>query len=284
MRKQVFSLLGVFLFSSFTNSVDFKSGQLVYGSADSLYVEKAGERQSEVVKNNVNLASLTSVQMGYGRVRTAFNERIDGILRQLDSNNIRINEMEILLQTFKAEQEIELWAKNKSDSVYKYIKSYPFCSVSGELGPKRRQGDKQTPEGFYYIDEFNPTSNYYLSLEVSYPNQSDLILGNRANPGGLIYIHGSCVTIGCIPITDDLIKELYIYALEAKSNGQENIPVYMFPENLTDENFKELETEYAGRESLLKFWANLKEGYDKFQKNPKELSFTVDSRGIYIFE
>ena len=192
--------------------------------------------------------------------------------------------MEILLQTFKAEQKIELWAKNKNDSVYKYIKSYPFCSVSGELGPKRRQGDRQTPEGFYYIDEFNPTSNYYLSLEVSYPNQSDLILGNRANPGGLIYIHGSCVTIGCIPITDDLIKELYIYALEAKNNGQENIPVYMFPEQLTDENFAELKAEYAGRKELIKFWANLKEGYDKFQKSPKELSFTIDRTGNYLFE
>ena len=63
-----------------------------------------------------------------------------------------------------------------------------------------------------------------LSMRINYPNTSDKILSNKTKPGGNICIHGNCVTIGCMPITDDLIKELYIFCIEAKNNGQGDIP------------------------------------------------------------
>lgn len=107
--------------------------------------------------------------------------------------------------------------------LFRLIKDYQICSLSGELGPKRQQGDLQVPEGFYWIDRFNPASNFYLSLGINYPNQFDRILGKSGELGGDIFIHGGCVTIGCIPITDDKIKELYLIAVEAKSNGQDGV-------------------------------------------------------------
>jgi hypothetical protein len=91
------------------------------------------------------------------------------------------------------------------------------------------QGDFQVPEGFYYINEFNPNSNYYLSLGLNYPNASDKILSDALKPGGEIYIHGSCVTVGCIPITDQQIDELYVLATVARDQGQDYIPVHIFP-------------------------------------------------------
>jgi murein L,D-transpeptidase YafK len=107
--------------------------------------------------------------------------------------------------------------KNTSDQEFLHIKTYTVCATSGLIGPKRMQGDLQIPEGFYYIDRFNPYSNFYLSLGINYPNTSDRILGDKNNLGGDIFIHGDCVTIGCLPITDSEIKELYIFCVEAKT-------------------------------------------------------------------
>ena len=54
---------------------------------------------------------------------------------------------------------------------------------SGTTGPKRAEGDYQVPEGFYYINEFNPNSKYHLSLGLNYPNASDKILSDSIDPG-----------------------------------------------------------------------------------------------------
>ena len=113
----------------------------------------------------------------------------------------------LFLRAFKREQVLELWAGPKTGSLT-LVKTFPVCARSGTLGPKRRLGDLQVPEGAYRIDRFNATSNFYLSLGVDYPNASDRILGTPGRLGGDIFIHGDCVTIGCLPITDDLIKEL----------------------------------------------------------------------------
>jgi murein L,D-transpeptidase YafK len=59
------------------------------------------------------------------------------------------------------------------------------------------------------LDWFNPQSNFYLSLHVSYPNAADRVLGSKQNLGGDIFLHGNCVTTGCILITDGGIKEVY---------------------------------------------------------------------------
>ena len=162
------------------------------------------------------------------------------------------------------------------------FKTYDICTTSGELGPKRKEGDMQMPEGFYYINHFNPVSNFYLSLGIDYPNQSDRILGVKNNLGGAIYIHGSCCTIDCTPITDDKIKELYILTLEAKNNGQNLIPVHAFPCKLDDTTFKVLENEYNDNKSLIDFWKNLQIVYNYFENNKKQPNISVDKKGKYL--
>src|SRR5690606_17823468 len=104
------------------------------------------------------------------------------------------------------------------------------------------------------INHFNPVSNFYLSLGVSYPNASDRILSDRAAPGGAIYVHGNCVTLGCIPITDDKIKELYVMAVEAKNNGQQKIPIHIYPRRLNDDGMRNLRSAYATQPNLIAFW------------------------------
>ncbi|WP_300721246.1 L,D-transpeptidase family protein, partial [uncultured Brachyspira sp.] len=194
---------------------------------------------------------------------------------------IKLEELNILITAYKEENILEIYAKNKSDSIYKKIASYNIAAKSGILGPKRMEGDLQVPEGFYYIDRFNPASSYYLSLGINYPNESDKKKSNAKRLGGDIFIHGNNVTIGCLPMTDDKIKEIYLYALYSKDNGQNRIPVYIFPFKMNEENINHYQKYY--NKSIINFWENIKKGYNIFQNTKKELIIKTDSNGNYIF-
>ena len=126
-------------------------------------------------------------------------------------------------------------------------------------GAKRIQGDYQVPEGFYYINEFNPHSNYHLALGLNYPNASDKILSDSLRPGNGIYIHGSCVSVGCIPVTDQDIEEIYIIASAAKASGEDFIPVHIFPFRYNQKKSLEFyENDVKNNPSLQKFAMQLK--------------------------
>lgn len=223
--------------------------------------------------------SFRKEQKKNSRVRTAYNEKWKGLKAMLHGKEIDTSQVQIYIRGFKKEGDLEVWAKHKSGT-YKLIKTYEFCALSGELGPKRKQGDGQVPEGFYSVSVFNPYSSYHLSLGVSYPNQSDRILGGKGDLGGDIMIHGNCVTIGCIPITDDKIKELYILAVETKSNGHA-VPVHLFPARLSEEGMKALQAEFSDKK-LFDFWKNLQPGYEYFEKNKKVPVVSVGRDGKYI--
>ena len=223
--------------------------------------------------------SFKAEQKRFSRVRGAYTEKFDGVISLLKEKSIEISKLNVYLRAFKKEQVIELWGKNNSDDKYKLIKKYDICASSGELGPKRKQGDYQIPEGFYFIDRFNPYSNFHLSLGLNYPNKSDRILGIKGNLGGDIFIHGNCVTIGCMPITDDKIKELYLFCVEAKNNGQSKIPVTIFPAELSDRTFAKLSLKYHKDKAIIDLWIDLKKGYDTFNKTKKLPSIKFLSTG-----
>ena len=222
-------------------------------------------------------------QLRHVRVREAFADKETVLKRFFETKGIQYPPRRILIRIFKEERILELWVANSDKDRFQLLKKYEICASSGELGPKRQQGDGQVPEGFYHVTGFNPQSAFYLSLRIDYPNRSDSILGTRGRLGGDIFIHGSCVTIGCIPIEDDKIKELYLMAVEARSAGQVNMPVHIFPVRLTEEGFRQLERDFAGRTDLLNFWKNLRMGFDYFEGQQKPPVVGVDSLGEYIF-
>ncbi len=150
------------------------------------------------------------------------------------------------------------------------------------LGPKRKQGDFQIPEGFYHINAFNAASKFHLSMRLNYPNESDKILSDKKFPGSDIYIHGDCVTIGCLPITDDKIKELYVICVEARNNGQHTIPVTLFPTRLTDDNFQQLYEKYKGDTDRINLWSDLKKGYDLFNQSKQLFSVKFLPDGKHV--
>ncbi len=220
-------------------------------------------------------------QMKFDRVRTSVKEKerlLDGLLKE---SGMTLKDLNILIVAFKDIDELEIYAKRKSGATYNKLITYKICSRSGHLGPKRKQGDNQVPEGLYHIEQFNPVSNFYLSLGLNYPNQADRRKTKATDLGGDIFIHGSCVTIGCLPMTDDKIKEIYLLAINARENGQNQIPVYVFPYKMTDQNFLKYKSLYHENKALLSFWENLKTAYDRFIGNNKEIAFSVDSKGDY---
>ena len=223
-------------------------------------------------------------QNSFRRVIDSRAEKSDVIKKKFSDKGIQYPPEKILFRCFKTEKILELWAKQPNTEKMKLIKKYVLTGMSGNPGPKRKSGDLQVPEGFYIIERFNPVSSFYLSLGINYPNASDKILGDKENPGCDIFIHGSNVTVGCIPVGDDSIKELYLVAIDVKSNSRANIPVHIFPCQMTGDNIAEfLNPLSANNIKLKKFWENLKTGYDLFEKNNLLFDYSVDNSGKYIF-
>ncbi len=225
-------------------------------------------------------SSFKTTQKQYPRVRQAYADKEKSVTEILKTAHLNKDSVHIYLRVFKYEKELELWGKNKNDKTFKLLKVYDICRTCGKLGPKRRQGDLQIPEGFYHIDAFNPASSYYLSMRVNYPNASDKKLGVQNQLGSNICIHGSCVTIGCIPITDDQIKELYIFCIEAKNNGQQNIPVTFFPARLSKNNLKKIKEKYFFDEDKMNLWTDLQKAWLLFNKTKQlpHIKFLEDGR------
>lgn len=169
----------------------------------------------------------------------------------------------ILVRAFKKEAELEIW-KMKGDGTYTLLKTYPVCRWSGQLGPKMREGDRQVPEGFYSVSPglMNPNSNFYLSFNLGYPNAYDRSHGFT---GGLIMVHGACSSAGCFSMTDEQMAEIYAIARESFSGGQRNIQVQSMPFRMTPENLARYRLD-----PNMKFWNQIKEGYDHFEVTKRE--------------
>ena len=216
-------------------------------------------------------------QLQFPRVRTAFKNKEIALKEILTKHQIQSFEIDLYLRAFKQEQTLEVWAKPRSEAIYQRIKTYDFCRTSGMPGPKRIEGDGQIPEGFYRISHFNPKSNFLLSLKINYPNTSDRLLSDPDRPGDDIYIHGGCQTIGCIPITNDKIEEVYLLSVLAKEDGGE-IPVHIFPFKMTEREFEKNRLGFPQYET---FWSSLKKGYDAFEKEKKVPHIEISEDGIY---
>lgn len=217
------------------------------------------------------------------KIQELLKRKEDTLMKQFREKNLQWPAKYVYVRSFKYDSQLEVWVKNQRSEPYKLFKTYKVCALAGTLGPKRMQGDYQVPEGFYHINEFNPNSSYHLSLGLNYPNLSDRLLSDSLEPGGDIYIHGSCVTTGCIPITDQQMDELYILALYARNQGQDFIPVHIFPINFYNSKSEDYLKKY-----LLSFSENssfeskMKNAFYYFEKYKQVPVVLVNRKGEYI--
>mgnify|MGYP003334608588 CR=1 FL=1 len=228
--------------------------------------------------------SFIDYQKSFSRVAKAFSNCEDQLKNQFTQKGLNWPVEALYIRSFKYNSELQVWVKNNNADTFTHFKNYKICALAGTMGPKRMEGDYQVPEGFYYINEFNANSTYHLSLGLNYPNPSDKLLSDAMHPGGDIYIHGSCVTVGCIPLTDPMIEELYVLSTHAKAAGQDFIPVHIFSAKYDDKKSDEYLHELYEKELTLKsFEHQLKKVYDFFNHNKKLPVVAVLPNGDYAF-
>jgi len=164
----------------------------------------------------------------------------------------------MLVRIFKEESVLEVWKKTSSGS-YRLFKTYEICAYSGDLGPKFKEGDRQSPEGFYTITPglMNPRSNYYLAFNTGFPNKFDRVHGRT---GSDLMVHGDCSSRGCYAMTDAGIAEIYALARETFKGGNSSFQLQIFPFRMTTANL----ARHASSPHL-DFWKDIKEGYDYFE-------------------
>ncbi len=227
--------------------------------------------------------SFFDYQKTYPRVATAIKLKDDSLKKQFIAKGLEWPVRQMYIRSFKYDSELEVWVRSSNKEAYKLFKTYKVCALAGGMGPKRIEGDYQVPEGFYYINEFNPNSSYHLSLGINYPNASDKVLSDSVKPGGNIYIHGSCLTVGCIPIQNNQIEELYVLAANAKAQGQDFIPVHIFPIRFNNrKSFEYFARATKDDQDVQRFAIKIKEVYDFFEDKKKLPLILVDPRGEYI--
>lgn len=165
----------------------------------------------------------------------------------------------VYIQIFKEEKTLELYVK--TDDEFRLLGSYRICNFSGGLGPKRRQGDYKSPEGFYIISsgQLKPDSQFYRAINIGFPNAYDR---QQGYDGKDLMIHGDCVSVGCYAMTDNSIDEIYNYVSAALQNGQTEINLSIYPFRMTKSNMQRHRHSYYAS-----FWKQLQPGYAWFTEH-----------------
>ena len=207
-----------------------------------------------------------------GRAQAPLSEKT---LAEIAAKNMD-KDSPILARIFKEEAEMEIWKKDR-DGQYALLKTYPICRWSGDLGPKKKEGDRQAPEGFYTITpgQMNPNSNYYLAFNTGFPNAYDRAMGYT---GSELMVHGDCSSRGCYAMTDEQIQEIYALARESFFGGQKSFQLQAYPFRMTALNM----AKHRNNPNFA-FWKMIKEGYDHFEATHQEPKVAVCEKR-YVFD
>jgi murein L,D-transpeptidase YafK len=207
-----------------------------------------------------------------GRAQAPLSEKT---LAEMTSKNMD-KDSPILVRLFKEESEMEVWKKNR-DGEFALLKTYPICRWSGDLGPKKREGDRQAPEGFYNITpgQMNPASSYYLAFNTGFPNAYDRAMGYS---GSELMVHGDCSSRGCYAMTDEQIQEIYALGRESFFGGQRSFQLQAIPFRMTALNM----AKHRNNPNFA-FWKMIKDGYDHFEATHQEPKVAVCEKR-YVFD
>lgn len=179
------------------------------------------------------------------------------------------------IRIFKEEAELELWLKR--DEQFVLWQTYPICNYSGTLGPKLKEGDHQSPEGFYKVGlaALNPNSSFHLSFNLGFPNAYDRA---KSRTGSYLMVHGNCVSVGCYAMTDPAIEQIYVMVEAALREGQTSVPVHAFPFRMSPQRLA-AEDEHRWHS----FWQELQPAYLAFEQSRIPPAIT-QSGGRYIVQ
>jgi len=206
---------------------------------------------------------------GYKRFSEVRTRITPELTKAIEAKDLKLGSP-VYIRVFKEEREVELWLQEPNKSTFKLLHTYPIAAMSGSLGPKEKEGDRQAPEGFYYvkIGQFKPNSTFHLAFNIGYPNKFDQA---HERTGSFIMMHGNAVSIGCYAMTDPLIEEIYTICHAALNSGKQRyFRFHSFPFRMTKERMAE-----AADSEWLPFWQTLQQGYDHFEQKKTPPNVTV---------
>ncbi|WP_375648283.1 L,D-transpeptidase family protein [Bartonella sp. MU70NMGDW] len=214
-----------------------------------------------------------------GRLPASIRAKVEQPLPQEIQNRMALYDIDpyapIVMRFFKEENLAEVWKQSRSGP-FILVARYGICKWSGKLGPKYKEGDLQTPEGFYTIsaNQMNPYSKYYLSFNIGFPNLYDQENGRT---GSNLMVHGSCFSAGCYSMSDKNMAQIYAFARDAFKGGQREFQLQAFPFRMTEDNMLR-----HSSDPHYQFWVMLKKGYDFFEKNRQPPTVEVYGKR-YVF-
>lgn len=165
----------------------------------------------------------------------------------------------LFMRVFKLESELELWMAGEDG--FKLFATYPICRWSGRLGPKQKEGDRQSPEGVYTVRQrqLNANSRWYRSFNLGYPNIYDK---SFKRTGSFLMVHGGCSSIGCYAMTNAVMKEIWDLVTATYRAGHKSFTVHAFPFRMTARNLN------VYRQSPWhEFWTELEPAYSLFNQH-----------------
>jgi murein L,D-transpeptidase YafK len=194
------------------------------------------------------------------------------VIQELAEKNLELG-LPLFIRVFKLSNELEVWLQK--GSTFELFKTYSICSYSGYAGPKLKEGDWQSPEGFYTVsgEQMNPESNFHLSFNIGYPNSFDL---SHARTGSAIMVHGNCISQGCFAMGNREIEEIYLLAHHAFLRGQPQFAVHIFPFRMSRINMNKYKDS-----PWYSFWEELRHGYVVFERDRRVPEVSVQS-GRYV--
>ncbi len=209
--------------------------------------------------------------------RVAAKEALVGADEALAALQLSVGDP-VFLRLFKEENELEVWMRGIGDSHYTLYKVYRLQGWSGKLGPKLKEGDRQVPEGFYYVSasRLRPETRHFLGVDLGFPNEYDTYHGRT---GSGLMIHGGKNDTGAFVLSPGDMSEVYALSDAALQSGQRLFRVNVFPFRMTD---KRMEQEWKKQPEWIDFWVNLKEGYDFFENANFPPDVSVNA-GEYAF-
>ena len=253
--------------------------------ADAPPAKAAPEGEAPVAAADRNPAPLRApteweaddTQSGKERDRAAVERRSAVVKKLFADAGVAFPATEIYFRAFKEESRLEVWANDAEGAAMKPIATYGICKMSGDVGPKRHEGDEQVPEGFYELSFLKNDSSYHLAMHVSYPNAFDKKQA-KGSPGGAIMMHGNCVSIGCIAMSDERIEELWTM-VRPIYDKKHKVALHIFPSRDIDALVSD--DRYVKHRDFWKLLAKSMHGFDSDHKEPK---VGFDKDGSYVFE
>jgi murein L,D-transpeptidase YafK len=239
-------------------------------------LQEKSNKMTNAPTKHTNIGTL-SVNKNLHKINKNYKKaKEDTLYNRLSLLNANLGDR-VFLRLFKLDAILEVWIKPKGSKKYKLLKVYDICKYSGMLGPKLKEGDYQSPEGFYkvYKSSLNPNSKFHLSFNLGFPNRYDRA---HKRSGSYLMIHGKCASIGCYAMGNKNIEDIYELVEQALNKGHKFIDVHIFPFRLSSKNLANYK-----KHKWHNFWLNLKEGYDIFEKTHNPPAIKVKAKR-YIFK